>query len=82
MKQVCSWGNVNDGKQTQKSTAIDTIHEMTKQDKILQMVKERIRDKDWDHYKSDPFIRPFYPARAELSEIVSQNRLGPMKLKM
>ena len=45
------------------------IREATKHDKALQLVKLRIKRKDWDRHKKDPFISPFYPTRFELSEI-------------
>ena len=69
VKQVRSWNNPFDENKTRKPIAIDTIRKMTNEDQVLQMVKERIRRKDWDRYRQDPFIRPFYPTRYELSEI-------------
>ena len=71
VKIVISWGE-DYGAMKNKPIAIDTIREQTKNDTVLQFVKLRIRRKDWDRFKSDPFISPFYPARYELSEIDDQ----------
>ena len=68
VKQVRSWEQ-DYGATNNKPIAIDTIRELTKNDRVLQFVKLRIRKKDWDRFKNDPFISPFYPARYELSEV-------------
>ena len=67
VKQIKTWDGSDEA--TNKPIAIDRIRELTKQDKVLQFVKQRVIRKDWDRHKKDPFISPFYPVRHELSEI-------------
>ncbi|KAJ8045060.1 hypothetical protein HOLleu_07986 [Holothuria leucospilota] len=50
------------------SVVIDKILKHTKEDNQLQKVKQRIKCNDWDQYKKDPDIMPFYHIRDELYE--------------
>ena len=49
IKQIKTWDGSDEA--TNEPIAIDRIHELTKQDKVLQFVKQRIIRKDWDKHK-------------------------------
>ena len=51
------------------AVAIDQIQKETQRDSQLQKLSERIRKGDWENYRRDPDIMPFYSIRLELYSV-------------
>jgi hypothetical protein len=51
------------------AVVIDQIQKETQRDGQLQKLSERIRKGDWENYRRDPDIMPFYSIRLELYSV-------------
>ena len=62
-------------KQPPKAMTLDDVNEATKSDVAIQKVITAIRQNDWQNYKDDVTIQPYYRVRQELTVTDDNNAL-------